>query len=260
MNTSKSDLAYLKKIRGKIKELLKIRPGKFEDEDYHQLRVEIKKLKAVAGFIEFSNKKFSKKKYLKPFTKIYKRAGKIREFQLEEAFLKTNNPQFIEQYLAGMAKRIEKEKKKFASIPLKKTRKKTRKAIRKIELFLLKTNEEDSIQFINKQRDEIATITREFPINPANAHKLRKILKKDFYNRKRIDLPSQKIKAEDDLLELLGSWHDCVVLNNQIGTSVLKAEINPAELAQLLKINTTVSSQSENLFGEINSTLEKGIF
>ncbi len=260
MNTSKSDLTYLEKIREKIKALLKKSPATFEDEDYHSLRVEIKKLKAVAGFIEFSNKKFSKKKWLKPFTKIYKQAGKIRELQLEEAFLKTNNPQFIEQYLAKMAKRIERGKNKFALIPAKKTRRKIRKTINGIESFLQKTNEADSIQFINKEREKISTITRELPLNPGNAHQLRKLLKEDFYNRKRVDWPSEKIKAEDDLLELLGRWHDCVVLNDQIGTSILKAEINPAELAELLKINAAVSSQSENLFTQINATLEKGFF
>ncbi len=75
-----------------------------------------------------------------------------------------------------------------------------------------------------------------------------------------MDQPSLKIKAEDDFLELLGSWHDCVVLNNQIETSILKAKIDPAELAELLKINAVVSLQSENLFNEINATLEKGVF
>ena len=88
MKTSKSGSGYLKKIRKNIIALLKKSPEKFEDEDYHKLRVEIKKLKAIAGFIEFSNKKFSKKKHLKPFIKVYKQAGKIRELQLEESFLK----------------------------------------------------------------------------------------------------------------------------------------------------------------------------
>lgn len=260
MKTSKSHSGYIKKIRKNIIALLEKSPEKFEDKDYHKLRVEIKKLKAIAGFIEFSNKKFSKKKVLKPFIKVYKQSGKIRELQLEESFLKKNNSQFIEQYLSDLAKRIEKERNKFASLPVKKTRRKTKKAIKGIEPFLQNTNEAESIEFILDERNKIAQLTRELPLKPANVHQLRKLLKEDFYNRKRMDQPSPKIKAEDDFLELLGSWHDCVVLNNQVGTSILKAEIDPAELAELLKINAEVSLQSENLFNEINATLEKGVF
>ena len=260
MKTSKPGTGYLKKLRKRIITLLKNTAEQFEDEDYHKLRVEIKKLKALAGFIEFSHKKFSKKKALTPFKKIYKQAGKIRELQLEASFLKKNNPQFIEQYLSDLDKRIEKEKKKFASLPRNQIKRETKKAIKEIKLFFQDTDEADSIEFINNERKQIAQLTRELPLKPANVHQLRKILKEDFYNRKRMDQPSPKIKAEDDFLELLGSWHDCVVLNNQIGTSILKAEIDPAELAELLKINADVSLQSENLFNEINATLEKGIF
>ena len=88
MKASKPGLDYLKKVRKNITALLKKSPVIFKDEDYHKLRVEIKKLKALAGFIQFSNKHFSQKKTLKPFLKVYKQAGKIRELQLEDAFLK----------------------------------------------------------------------------------------------------------------------------------------------------------------------------
>ena len=72
MQNSKTDAEYLEKIREKIFTLLKKTPGTFEDEDYHKLRVEVKKLKAVAGFLQFSNKQFSKKKHLKAFKNVYK--------------------------------------------------------------------------------------------------------------------------------------------------------------------------------------------
>lgn len=260
MKNSKPDSRYLKKSRKIILRLLKKSPKKFEDEDYHQLRVEIKKLKSVAGFIEFSNKRFSKRKQLKPFSKLYKQAGKIRELQLEEAFLKKNNVQFIKHYLDDVAKSIKKEKKKFSSLISKKARKKIKMAIRAIESILIKTNEKDVIQFMNNERSKITSLTQKLPLNPDDAHKLRKILKEDFYNRKRINQPSEKIKAEDNLLELLGKWHDCVVLNDQIGRSILKPAMKPTELAELLKINALISSQSENLFTKINATLKKGVF
>ena len=260
MKALKSDSNYLKKIRKNITTLLKKSPEKFEDEDYHKLRVEIKKLKALAGFVEFSNQKFSKKKQLKPFSKIYKYAGKVRELQLEVSFLQKNNAQFIEQYLCDLERRIEKQKKKFASLSFKKIKRKTKKAMKTFQTFFDKTTAADNFQFIRGEREKISKLSGQLPLKPANAHELRKILKEDFYNRKRMDQASPKIKAEDDFLELLGSWHDCVVLNNQIGTSVFKAKINPAELGELLKINAEVSAKSEKLFAEINDRLRQGIF
>jgi CHAD domain-containing protein len=260
MKNSKPDSGYLKKVRKKTTDLLKKNPKKFEDEDYHKLRVEIKKLKALATFIEFSHKHFSKKNQLKPFSKVYKQAGKVRELQLEEAFLKKNNVQFIDHYLDEMTRRIKKEKKKFASLISKKTRSKTKKSISEIERTLARTDDTDVIKFMNNERSKIALLTQNLPLHPQDAHKLRKILKEDFYTRKRIYTRSEKIKAEDDLLELLGKWHDCVVLNEQIGRSILRATIKPVELAELLKINASVSSESENLFSQINTKLSKGLF
>ncbi len=235
IRNSKPGSRFLKKTRKKILWLLKKSPKKFEDEDYHKLRVEIKKLKSVAGFIEFSNKHFSRRQQLKPFSKVYKQAGKIRELQLEEAFLKKNNVQFIQHYLDDMAKRIKKEKKKFGSLISKKTREKTKNVMREIEPILAKTDDNDVIQFMNNERSQIASLIQNLPLNPENAHKLRKILKEDFYTRKRIDWPSQKLKAEDHLLELLGKWHDCVVLNGQIGTSILKADNQTHRISGITK-------------------------
>jgi len=260
MEPSKTDSDYLKKISKKLAALLKKSPESFDDEDYHKLRVEIKKLKAVAGFAAFANENFSKKKQIKPFSKVYKHAGKIRELQLEETFLKNNNAGFIEHYLDEMDKRIQKEKKKFSSLISKKLRRKTKKSVQKIEQVLGRTNEKDEIQFMENERKKIASLTNKLPLKAEDAHRLRKTLKEDFYTRKRVHWPSEKIKAEDDLLELLGKWHDCVVLNEQIGTSILKAAIKPAELAELIKINALVSSQSENLFSQINSKLSQGLY
>lgn len=163
MKNSKPDSGYLKKIRKKTIDLLKKAPKKFKDEDYHKLRVEIKKLKSIAGFIGFSHKHFSKKNQLKPFLKVYKQAGKIRELQLEEAFLKKNNVQFIEHYLDEIARRIKKEKKKFAALISKRTRSKTKKSIREIEQKLEETDDTDVIQFMNNERSKIASLTQNSP-------------------------------------------------------------------------------------------------
>lgn len=257
---SSSNSGYLKKIGEKITGLLKKSPNTFEDEDFHKLRVEIKKLKAVAGFIELADKNFSKRGLLKPFSKIYKQAGKIRELQLQQTFLQKQNDFSIDNYLQELLKKTEKEKKKFAALLTKQSPKKIKKPIKKIENFLKRTNENDAIRFTNNEKRKIVSHIKELPLKKENAHKLRKILKEDFYNRKRTNWPSRKIKQEDDFLQLLGNWHDTVVLNQQLEKIRSKTDSSPAEVAALQKIKSSVSSESQRLFNEINSTLGKGVF
>ena len=260
MKTSKSGSVYLKKVKKNIILLLKKPSGNYESEDYHKLRVEIKKLKAAVSFIKFTHQSFSKRKVLKPFEKIYHQAGAIRELQLEATYLQKDHPEFIEKYLLDLAGRIDKEKKRFALLLTKNPLPRIKAAIKRMKPYLEHSSQTDSNQFIRHERKRIARLTRQLPMKPSKVHKLRKLLKKDFYNRKRCDGPSRNIKAEDDFLQLLGRWHDCVILNNQLGTSVLQAEIDPAELAELLKIKAAASAKSENLFSQINEALQKGIF
>jgi CHAD domain-containing protein len=254
-----SDKAYLKEIGKKLSSLLKKSPKKFSDEDYHKLRVEIKKLKAISGFLEFSQKNFSKKKQLKPFSKIYGQAGKVRELQLQYAFLEKES-HGLKNYLDKLDKQIQKEKKKFASALSKNRNKKISKAIKKIAKYLQKTNDDDVIHFMNNEKKKIASLIETFPVKTDDAHQLRKILKEDFYNRKRTNWPSRSIKEEDELLTLLGDWHDRVVLESQMEKAILKSKKHIDEAAELQSIKDILALQKNNFFTEINARLKKGVF
>src|SRR4030095_9185250 len=59
----------------------------YTPETFHKLRVEIKKLNALFDLIDFCCKDFKRKKTFKPFCKIFRQAGKVRELQIEEAIV-----------------------------------------------------------------------------------------------------------------------------------------------------------------------------
>ena len=74
----KSRINSLEKILGKPDKIV-------TPEDFHKLRVEIKKLRAVLTLVNWSEKNFKRKKFLKSYKKLFKQAGKVRDLQLEEA-------------------------------------------------------------------------------------------------------------------------------------------------------------------------------
>jgi len=81
----------------------------------------------------------------------------------------------------------------------------------------------------------------------------------DYYNRKILPLSDNQnvIEEEDRFLELLGKWHDCRIMNDQLEKSIIEEEIDPTELNALLEINADVSLEADVLFKEINSWIEK---
>jgi CHAD domain-containing protein len=255
MKTSKSHLKYLRKIIKKINSLLKKPSGKFENEDYHKLRVEVKKLNALLDLIQFCFHNFNKKKYSGLFKKVFKQAGTVREIQLEESTLK-NYPNFsIKYYLSDLEKKVNKEKKIFAHLVNKKLIRKNKKLMCQLKPFINKILKKDSVKFLENERNKTTILMHQKPLKPEQVHKLRKRLKVDFYNRKEFDGPNKNIAEEDNLLELLGKWHDCRTLNNQLERAALKEEIDPVELGQLLEINAEISLNAKNLFNTINARI-----
>src|ERR1043166_9475588 len=79
---------YFKKRERSMLSLLKKTEKTFTVEDFHQLRVEIKKLKALFKLAGFCLNDFDRKKIFRPLKQLFRQAGKVRETQLEEAIIK----------------------------------------------------------------------------------------------------------------------------------------------------------------------------
>lgn len=258
MKASKSYLKFFKKITKTINSLLSKPVQEYANEDYHRLRVEIKKLNALLNCLQFCSKKFKRKKYFKPFQKIFRQAGKIRELQLQESMLKKKPEHSIEHYLSSLEKRIRRGQKKFASQVHKKSRKKIKKSFRKIEPFLTKMNDRKVAEFMQNERKKIKRLMQQKSLATEDIHEIRKCLKVDYYNRKIHPLPEPNVlNEEDQFLELLGNWHDCRILNDQLEQLIIKEEIYPTELNALLQIHADVSLDADVLFKEINLWIEK---
>ncbi len=151
---SKTRYGYFKKIEKKISALLKKNVNQFDKEDYHRLRVEIKKLNALLESVKFYSNGFKEKKYTKVLKRPFKQAGKIRELQLAQAALKQYSEYHLEHYLNDLQSRISKEEEKLSSLLNKRLRKKVKKAFAEIVPFLKKKKQRKNISeaaFMAKQ-------------------------------------------------------------------------------------------------------------
>lgn len=262
MKTAHTLLKYFKERAKNINKILSRSPEEYDSGTYHQLRVEIKKLNALSDLVKYCNKKFDQKKYFRPFKKIFKKSGRVRELQLEESVLKKYGQYSIENYLAKVKANVKKAKNDFYSVINKKRTIKIKEAFKNMALFIKDIHKNEVNNFIENERKKINELIQQSPLKPAQVHELRKRLKVDFYNWESLDQACEdKLKAEDDLQKVLGKWHDGTIMNNYLEKSIMKEKIDSAELKQLLQIDEEIILNTRQLFAEINTRIRtKSLF
>ncbi len=262
MKTTYTLSKYFKNLEKKINKILKKPFDKYDEEDYHKLRVEIKKLNALLDLVKGCSKNFKRKKYFKPVKKIFKQSGKARELQLEESTLKKYEQYSLEHYLSEVKDRIKKEQNNFHSLLNKKLKKKIKNSFKQIGPFIKVIRRKEVAIYIVKERKKISDLVQQKPLKPIQVHELRKSLKVDFYNRKSLNLMEKNnLEEEDNFQELLGKWHDGRTMNDHLERSIIKEEIDPTELKQLLDTHEEISLNTRDLLKEINTwVVEKNLF
>lgn len=247
---------YFKKRAINIEKILSIPPEQYGKEEYHKLRVEIKKIHAILDLLNYCQTDFQKNKYFKPFKEIFIQSGKIRELQLEESVLEKYNTRKIENVLLKVKKEINKEKRNFCLLIQKKQKIKIEKKINKIVLHLEEIPDDKVNEYIEMEKKNINNLIRESPLVASNLHELRKTLKRNFYSRESLNMrdKNKKIK-EDNFQELIGNWHDSKIMSDLIERSIIKKKINTEELKQLLQIDEELNVHRRLLYNEINNTV-----
>ncbi len=236
--------------------------NEYRKEDFHRLRVEIKKLKALLELVNYCNADFQKKKFFKPFIKIFRQSGKIRELQIAASTLEKYDLAKIENYVTGVKEDIKKKQIDFQLLIQKKSKIKIKKTIKKMAPYLNELPTRKVNEFIEKEKIKINKIVLKNSLNPGNIHDLRKILKIDLYNKKSLHLVGKnELDIENGFQELLGKWHDSRTLNNLLEKSIIKQKVSQEELQQLLQINEEIRANTRKLNEEINNNAEfKSLF
>lgn len=249
---------YLKKRRTALKFLTRTPKRKFGQSRFHELRVEIKKLRATLNRLEFQLKDFDGERAYKPFRKLFAQAGKVREIQIQKSILKSQDVQGqVPGYLKQLDQKIRKERSRFFKIRTVKLNSKIKKRLKELGRKNREAENLETAPFLNSLIGEIKELLLSGTLEQASAHLLRKKLKNLAYN---LESLSQKKAAKmhperNHLINLLGTWHDLTSVQDTLLAQVSSTPLPEEEKTILSAINQKIKSESELIFAEINEKI-----
>jgi len=216
---------YWKRMRAHVESFVKTA----DQEDLHQFRVQVKKLRALLVMMESTSKNARLKKDFKPIKKVFKEAGDIRS-----AFV---NLELSDEY---HFKTLEFEKQQNESIKHgteafvakgAKQLKKLRRSRHRIHKNVHQLKKKVITRFYEQNLNDVAAFFERIKFTD-ELHECRKKIKFLLYNQKPAHKAiSSKLQLDHDYLdklqETLGKWHD-----NILALDLLEAADNMDETAR----------------------------
>ncbi|GAB2483288.1 CHAD domain-containing protein [Algoriphagus taiwanensis] len=232
--------------------MLRYSHRKFSQAAFHRFRVEIKKLKALLALLDHESADFSRKKVYAPIKKLYVQAGHVRELQVEKELIHTQiQPGQLGNFFLKLQNEIQQKRESFFATRTLKNRKKADRSLFKIGQEIEKLGTINRAEILQKSKEKIKNLLKE-GIESHNAHELRiqlKLLK----NLQEI-LGMRPLPAngpEEELMKLLGDWHDLEVLVQRMNHSPLKKDLPAEEKKDLEKVIRALDSKRSNLLTDI---------
>lgn len=257
---------FFKKKTNQIEVMINQDNRTFNLEKYHELRVEIKKLKLILNIIDESDIRFQKNKHINQLMRLFKQAGKIRALDLLNVHVKSFNPIKISSTLQlEISKALKKEKLLFFKmktnpINYKKIKKLISKKIKKIDSIAdypktlkIKIKKDFKIweKYNSKNRDKKSiTVSK---LHQARIHlkywiNYLKIFKQDF--------PKIQFVAMEDLSLKFGEWHDLIEFKKYLNQFLQNSIILKSSIDDALLIILKNQQQIELLEMEINKKIK----
>lgn len=226
----------------------------------HQLRLELKKLKALLELITACSKLFNRQKWSKPFNLIFKKAGKVRDLQVGEAlivpFFKTIRHKAYKNQL--QLDQIEAKQEFFKCIH-KIENKNLKRILNKIKITLKNIDRRLVNTYMQKIEKRIKYILVQQHLNTANIHDLRKRLKKYYYTKISLDYKKPILPFHDVevLQELIGKWQDCFILTEHLNKAMNYGNISQGEIHYLKEVRKKITARKATLFKKIKIAISR---
>lgn len=256
-NEAETIQIYFEKQLDTIENILKKRHRKISKEDIHKLRVAAKKIKSLSALVFFCAPDFKQKKFMKWFKKVFTAAGELRELQLEISRMKQLQLfDSLKDYSGHLKKLLKKKKYSFFSLANKKLRQKLKKRSKMIYPFFKAVNKIGVNRFVEVKSREIINIMESKNLKEKEAHQLRKMLKQFYYTISIFGIKEKRFQNIDDFQELLGQWHNDVVLEDNLEKAMDTADEGKKELKVINEVKNQISNESKMLFAKIKGRLQ----
>jgi CHAD domain-containing protein len=199
-----------RQFRSLVKHLKKYR-GSRETETLHQIRVDIKKIKAILAVINDSNKGFRAHKNFIPFREIFRGAGAIRETDvlarlLVRYQLGTINGGSIPKNEKTLMIAFESDIPRFV--------KTVKRRMKKLKPYVNRVSRPDFKRFLDRKKNEVKAQLYPKP-KMLLLHKIRKAIKEIIYlSEADGKLKKKEAKFYDRIQSTIGDLHDKQVLLN----------------------------------------------
>ena len=247
--------SYLKKREKAIGELLKSKKKKHEPENFHQLRLEIKKTRAALTLLSSCASSIDFKKKMSPYRSLFKQAGKIRELQLHKTYLhKHSGPEDMPVYNRALEKQTSEEIKRFAALKKQKEIRSIALNSETLRLSPLNINENTLENTLEQEQENIVKLLAKAKLKVPQVHDLRKRIKSFHFLSTLIPLKTKKLKGLDEFQELLGKWHDYEVFGEELQKADKLQSIPIEEKKKIRKLKPRVFQKREVLFKKIDKS------
>lgn len=251
--TAKLRKYYLQQVDS-IEAILR-KPGQeFTPEDFHMLRLSIKKIKSVLSFLSFYNPDFDKEKHFKPYEDLFSLAGEVREIQIQQSQLKKyiTNP-LLAKYFDKLSNDLHDHHTAFTKLVDRKLRKKINSNAKKVATYFEKAAKKLMRQYLLEEQSHIHALLKADNLEKKDVHDLRKKIKDIYYLQKIFQPKNKRLIIADEFQELLGQWHDYRVIAKDILIGAKNHKLLPEEVKALMTLRKNILASSDRQLAKIET-------
>ena len=241
-------LNIYKKYSYSFGRFLRLSINRGDEEDIHQLRVTIKKIKALYNLFELiSNRSISAKKLYRIYSDIFIASGKVRETQINLNILhqfNTKIPKSYIDYLVSNQREYQEEMileiKRFEKTKLYRQ---NSQIYKKIDAYYDPLTLEVSTSFIEKKLLKIQKLLEEEKM--IKLHKIRKLLRSIGEVLKIIYEINPQLNINDlfynlkEIRDKIGKWHDLFILSKSLEEFSNKNKSQENEFVSIIDVILT---------------------
>jgi CHAD domain-containing protein len=254
----KKAVAYMEQRKEKLMAILQLPPQAFEPETFHQLRVEIKKIRAVMVIVGKLNPDcLPPKKYRRPLRQVFKSAGIIREKQIESTFIQSVLPEDggAKLLLLQLEETEIAQKAEFRQLINDDLLHCIGQLSDKLSACLAQLNKKEVEAWVLRKSRKLLQKIKRLPEKAADWHEVRKQLKVHNYLTACTGFTTDQWQPETiaELQELLGKWHDCHAMIQSFQQQA-ETQQTPFVKETLHKLIKHLTSQQQTIAQQITTS------